>query len=282
MAEESIVTARDRVSVSAICTFKQSLVDDLEFWARHGVRAAGVSVAKLEAHGWDDGIARVQRAVDGTGLRVSNLIGLGPFALADPGKWAAQRDRLVRTLDAAVALDAGCMVFTTGPAGPLPWAEAADALEAAMGPVLAEARRRGVTFAIEHTNSLRVDVGFVHTLADAVDLARRVGAGVCMEINACWAERDLEHTIERSIDVIRLVQVSDYKVGTLCTPARMVPGDGDIPIARILTTVLGAGYAGDFDLELIGPAIDEEGYASAVPRAVDALVALLEAVNPAT
>ena len=54
--------------------------------------------------------------------------------------------------------------------------------------------RAGVPFAIEHTNSLRVDVGFVHTLRDAIDLARRLDTGVCMEINACWAERDLGAT----------------------------------------------------------------------------------------
>ena len=55
-------------------------------------------------------------------------------------------------------------------------------------------------FAIEHTNSLRVDVGFVHTLRRRVDLARRLGTGVCMEINACWAERDLAATIRDGVD----------------------------------------------------------------------------------
>lgn len=266
---------RDRVSVSAISTFKLGLADDLAFWAAHDVRAAGVSVAKLEAHGWDDGVARVGAALGAGTWRVSNLIGLGPFALAHADRWDAQRERLVRSIDAADRFGAGCVVFTTGPATPLPWDEAADALEQALAPVLHEARRRGVHFAIEHTNALRVDVGFVHTLRDAIDLARRLGVGVCMEINACWAERALDETIAAGIDVIRLVQVSDYKVGTLCTPARMVPGDGDIPIARILGGVLAAGYAGDFDLELIGPAIDDEGYESAVPRAVDALERLL-------
>ena len=266
---------RDRISVSAISTFRLGLADDLAFWGAHDVRAAGVSVAKLEAHGWDDGVQRVLDALGRGGWRVSNLIGLGPFALAHPDRWDAARERLVRSVDAAARFGTGCMVFTTGPATPLPWDEAADALEQALAPVLTEARDRGVHVAIEHTNSLRVDVGFVHTLADAIHLARRLGVGVCMEINACWAERDLDATIREHIDVIRLVQVSDYAVGTLCTPARLVPGDGDIPLARILRAVLDAGYAGDFDLELIGPAIDDEGYESAVPRALDALEHLL-------
>ena len=256
-----------RVCVSAICTFRQDLAADLDFWARHSIDCVGVSVAKLEAFGWEEGTARVADA----GLRVANLIGLGPFVLTEPDRWERQRERLAQALETARALGAECVVFTTGPAGPLPWEEAADALERALAPVLVEARALGIPFAVEHTNSLRVDVGFVHSLRDVVDLARRLGTGVCMEVNACWAERGLASTIAGSMDVIRLVQVSDFKIGTLATPDRRVPGDGDIPLTRIIGQVLDAGYTGVFDLELIGPQIDAEGYESAVPRAVEAL-----------
>ena len=265
-----------RVCVSAISTFRLSLVEDLAFWDRHDIDRVGVSVAKLDAHGWDDGCARVQSAIDG-GVQVVNLIGLGSLALAHPDRWPEQQARLVRAVDAAATFGTDCLVLTTGPATPLPWDEAADAFALALQPVCTEARSRRVELAIEHTNSLRVDVGFVHTLADAIDLARRLDTGVCMEINACWAERDLARTIADGIDRIRLVQISDYRVGTLATPDRLVPGDGDIPIARIVGDVLEAGYRGSFDLELIGPRIDEEGYDRAVPRAVAALTRILDA-----
>lgn len=265
----------DRVCVSAISTFRQPLDADLAFWARHGLTNVGVSVAKLEAHGWDAGVEMVAAA----GLRVANLIGLGPFVLADPAQWDAPRARLRRALDAATAMRAECLVLTTGPAGGLTWEEAADALEAALAPVLPHARELGIPIALENTSSLRVDVSFVHTLRDAVDLAERLGADVCMEVNSCWAERGLAERIAGSVDRIRLVQVSDFSIGTLCTPDRLVPGDGDVPLARILRALVDAGYAGCFDLELIGPRIEAEGYASAVPRAVDALDALLESIG---
>jgi sugar phosphate isomerase/epimerase len=265
-----------RACVSAISTFGLSLPDDVEFWRRHGIDRVGVSVAKLEAFGWDAGLDLLREAIAADGLDVANLIGVGPFALTEPAEWDAQRTRLRRTLDAAVALDAGCVVFTTGPGGSLSWEDAADALETAMAPVVDDATTRGVTFALEHTNSLRADVGFVHTLRDVIDLARRLGTGVCMEVNACWAERALPQTIADGVDVIALVQVSDYAIGTRSTPDRLVPGDGDIPLERILRTVLDAGYRGVFDLELIGPRIDAEGYDAAVPRAVARLSELLE------
>ena len=96
-----------------------------------------------------------------------------------------------------------------------------------------------------------------------------------MELNACWAERGLAETIRKGADRIRLVQVSDFTIGTVASSQRLVPGDGDIPIERILGRVLDAGYAGVFDLELIGDAITAEGYDAAVPRAVDALGGIL-------
>ena len=264
--------------VSAISTFRLSLPDDLAFWARHGITTVGVSVAKLESFGWAEGTKLVADAVE-RGLDVVDLIGLGPFHLAEPDRWERQRERLVRAIDTAAAVGADRLVFTTGPFAPLTWEDAADALDAALTPVLVEARAREIGFALEHTNSLRVDVGFVHTLADAIDLARRLDVGVCMEMNACWAERNLADTIRAGVDRIALVQVSDFKVGTIASSQRLVPGDGDIPIGRILATLLDAGYEGVFELELIGDAIAEEGYDAAIPRAILAVETALNGLE---
>ena len=72
------------------------------------------------------------------------------------------------------------------------------------------------------------------------------------------------------------MQLSDFAIGTHDTPNRMVPGDGDIPLARIIGQLLDAGYAGVFDIEIVGPRIDDEGYESAITRSVAAVQTLLE------
>lgn len=138
-----------RVSLSAISTFRWTLEEDLAFYERAGITSIGASLAKLETAGLDQGASRVRDA----GLRVSNLIGIGPFRLDDPGQWASQRDRVLRALDAAEAVQAECMILTTGPAGQLSWENAADALEQALSPVIADAHERGIPFGLEHTNS---------------------------------------------------------------------------------------------------------------------------------
>ena len=257
--------------MSAISTMGWTLEQDLAFWDKAGIDRVGVSLAKLDAAGFDDGVRRIRDA----GVRVANVIGPGPFRLAEPDRWGEQRERFARGIDAAAALDAGCLVCTTGPAGDLEWEQAARAFAEAIGPLLERARAAGVAIAVEHTNSLRPDIGFLHTLRDAVDVARELDVGVCVETNACWGERWLAATIADGIDRVRIVQVSDFVVGTLCTPDRAVPGDGDIPFPRILGAIVDAGYEGVFDLELIGPRIEQEGYESAVPRAVATLTDLL-------
>ena len=247
-----------RISVSAISTYTWGLDRDIEFWATAGVTNVGISMAKLGGYGVEKGVRRLLDA----GVNVGNVIGTGTSGLA-------------AAIEVAAELHADCLVFTTGRALPRTWEEAADALGRTLAPLVPRAAAVGLPLALEHTNSLRADVGFVHTLRDAIDLARAVDIGVCMEINACWGERALADTIAAGVDRIRLVQLSDYIIGTLATPDRAVPGDGDIPFDRIVGLLLAAGYPGAFDLELIGPRIEAEGYETAVPRAVQAVELLL-------
>jgi sugar phosphate isomerase/epimerase len=249
------VTVHPRVCVSGISTWNQSVADDLALYEELGIHTIGASLRKLSA---DEEVDRLATSA----VSVANVIGVG-------------HSGLTHALDVAHRLSAPTVVFTTGPAGGLEWDDAADQLTTALVGV----PREPVRLCLEHTNSLRVDVSFVHTLRDAVDVASRLDIDVCMEINACWAERELGRTIRDGIDRIGIVQVSDFAVGTLSTPNRLVPGDGDIPLRRIIGWLLDAGYQGVFDLELVGPTIEAEGYRGALERSCTYLSELLTDVG---
>jgi sugar phosphate isomerase/epimerase len=113
-------------------------------------------------------------------------------------------------------------------------------------------------------------------LRDAADLARATGIGVVLDVYSCWYERDLDAVVRDNLDLLALVQISDFVIGTLNTPNRAVIGDGDVPLERLLGMVIEAGYVGAFDLEILGPRIEEEGYASAIRRSVDGASAILD------
>jgi sugar phosphate isomerase/epimerase len=155
---------------------------------------------------------------------------------------------------------------TTGPAGRLSFDEAADALTAACEPVVRRAGRLGVDLLVEPVGQLRADLGFLNTLRDTIDVATAAGLGVCADLLWCWRERDLAATISRGIGAIRLVQLSDCEAAPTTMPCRLVPGDGVVELERPVSWLFEAGYAGLFDVELLGPAVDAEGPSRALAR----------------
>lgn len=259
-----------QVSVSAVSSRGWTLDEDLAFWAASGIDQVGLSLRKLEDAGVEPAVARIAAA----GLRVSNIVELGWWDLADPATWPGQRDRLVTAVDAAAVLG-GCLVLTTGPAGGLEWDDAVAALDTALDPVRVHADAAGVLLTVEPTSALRLDLSFCTTVRDGVDLARALGIGLCVELNSAFAERGLVPTLAAATDVLAHVQVSDFVVGSLTSPDRAVPGDGDIPLARLVDAFEGLGYSGAYELEMVGPRIEAEGYASAITRGVAYLDALL-------
>ena len=266
----------DRLSVSAVSSWRASFDDDLALWDRLGVGHVGLSLRKCEEVGLERAAERVRAA----GLRVSNVVECGWCELDNLDTWPAYQDRLLAALDVMRVLGAPVLVLTTGPAGELEWEHAAGALGRVLNPVRIAAAEAGIRLAIENTSPMRLDLSFTTTLRDTVDLAEHLGLAVCMELNSCWAERAFVATVLRARPRLAHVQVSDARVGSLSTPDRLVPGDGDLPLTRRLGEIIAAGYGGAFELEMVGPRIEDEGYESAIGRAIAVLDGMLTQLSP--
>jgi sugar phosphate isomerase/epimerase len=258
--------------VSAVSSWRWSFEEDLAFWREARVDRVELSLRKCAALAPE----QVARRLADEGIDVVSVGETGHFALDEPTTWASQRERLLRAVELANAVDASTVVLLPGAPGSLGWEAALESLAGALGLVTAAAADAGVGLALENTSPLRVDLSFVHTLRDCLDAARSLQVRVCMEIQSCWAERALDETIRHAADLLALVQVSDAMIGSATTPDRVVPGDGDVPLHRILDEILRAGYRGSFDLELVGPRIEAEGYAAAIRRSIERLDRLLE------
>jgi len=212
--------------------------------------------------------------VQAAGIEVTQLCCPG-VSLSSQDGWADDRARLFDVLDLAVALSTRCLGTTTGPAGLLQWEEAATALGRALAPVAEAAAERDIVVAIEQTLPVRVEIGFVHSLRDSVDIAARFGLGVIMESNYCFHERGLADTVRAAGSLITRVQVSDLVPPSTVIPDRAVPGDGVIPLTALVRMMIAEGYAGPFELEMLGPRIEHEGYEAACRRGVAAMSEIL-------
>ncbi len=253
--------------MSQITTLHWPFERDLACFVEAGVPAVGVSVRKLEA----TGVPRAARLLRGAGLAVSCLTSSGFFPLDDPAATDVALQRTRGHLDAAARLGASCLFVLPGHAPALSWEEAAARARPLLEALLPEAERLGIRLAVEPVSGLRVDLGFLHSFADALDFVDAIGSpwlGVVLELNNAWSERGLYANLAARVDRIAIVQVSDFKVGTMAASERVVIGDGDIPLRRICRALDAAGYTGWYDIELLGPAIEAEGYAAVVPRAL--------------
>jgi sugar phosphate isomerase/epimerase len=262
-----------RVSMSQVTTLGWPFERDAAFYPTAGVSAIGVSVHKLDAIGVD----QARALLGATGLTVSCLTSSGMFPLDDPAGVDAALARTRRHLAAAAALGAESLFILPGHAPSLSWEEAAERARPILRALVADAAAARVRLAIEPVSQLRVDLGFIHTFHDALDVADEIDSpwlGVVLEVNNAWIERGLYRNIAERTDRIAVVQVNDFKVGTLQASDRVVMGEGDIPLARICRSLEAAGYDGWWDIELLGPRIEAEGYESVVPRALAAFEAL--------
>ena len=271
------LSVHPRLSVNSVSSYMQPLAADIAMWAELGVDHVGLILPKIDDIGWDE----ARTLVTGAGLRVSTIFGptyrpLDADRTAPGSTWADDQRRTVETIELAASIGAASVYVCTGAAGSLTWDEAADSLAGLVAPAVARGEELGVPLLLEPTNPLRVDISFVFWQRDAMDLARRAGTKVMLDLQSCWYERGLEQVVRDNIDLVGLTQISDYVIGTTRTGDRAVPGDGDVPLERLVAMVLDAGFEGSFDLEVMGPRVEEEGYPSAVRRSVERASELLD------
>ena len=262
-----------KYAVNQIGLSGSTLADDIETITELGAPAIGVLRAKLG----DCTAAQAARMIADAGLGVSVLLGAGGFRLDDVSTWPATLDDVRRALDDAATIGAGHLLLNSGPAGALSYEEAELRFLDILARALPEAAQRNIPFVFEPNHALRVDLGYVHSLHDGLDLADLVDSPwftVVAEVNNCWIERHLYANIASRHGRIGLVQINDFAAGTLCTPHRVPLGEGMIPLPRILGAFVDAGYPGYFEIEVLGPAVDAMGGREATRRSIDYLTQL--------
>ena len=263
----------DRVSVNSLAFLGSSLEEVAGYWRELEPRC----VSFVSPHVEDPEAAR--QVVEDGGYQVETIFGglmAGRRLEPDESTWAEPRASMSRMIGTAKLVGSRTIYGLTGGHGDGTWEASADLFARALAPCVEEAREAGVQLLIENAAILYAETHIGHNLTDLVAAAETAGVGVLIDIFGIWSESDLEAKLERAVPACGLVQVSDYVAGDKSFPCRAVPGDGMIPLERIIGWILEAGYTGAFDLELIGPRIDAEGRLEATRRAADNLSAILD------
>ena len=258
------------LSIDAMSTFSWSFDQDLQLWKDIGVRHAGLLISKIT----DDPAEKFARLRD-AGIQSSTVI-VNSFDLRNPDTWGKTRATHAAMIDLVADTGGHSIYFTPGRTTGAPWRDVLEVFAQAVAPSVVHANKCGVHIAIEP--SLRADVSFVNSIRDAIAVAERTGVEIVADFGNMWMERDTREVLQRAAPHIALIQICDVIIGGTDKPppgGRVHIGEGELPIRRLMHEVLDCGYKGVFDLEVLGPLIEAEGYDSAVRRGVASASALL-------
>jgi len=268
--------AHPRIAVNTLSLEPAPFQAHVDQIARLGVAMLTPVVREIHACGASAAAA----AIGDAGLAVAALTH-GGFTFADKAGAAAGRDQLDRTIEVAAAIGSPAISMTTGGRGELSWPQAALRFAEEVAPCVDRARAAGVALAIEPVSHLYAGISIVHRLSDVVSVARRAGINLGIDLFPCWVDSDIDEAIVAAAPLCSFVQVSDFVQGDQTLPCRAVLGDGALPLDRLVSQIIRAGFKGPFDIEILGPRLAAEGHEAGLRRSIAKLESLIEAAEAA-
>ncbi len=246
--------------VSQFTTMPWEFERDVETYARLGVQAIEICEVKLDP----DRLAAQMALVGAHGLEITSVQPvvrtLFPSASQpDPPEIDARMARFRQSIQEIGPFAPGASFVTnTGiaPRGDIQhvWDRAVLEYHA-----LAEfASEHGVRVALEPLNPSIMNVETaLWTVEQAMALIRAVGHpgfGLCLDCWNVWQNPNLAQAIADAGASIFVVQISDWR-----TPRsfqdRLVPGQGEIPLADFLRAVRTTGFAGAYSVEIFSSGV---------------------------
>lgn len=273
-SSKRLLILHPNLSINLLSLAPAAFDKQLDVVARIGATAITPDIVQFDAVS----AAHAARLIGDAGLQAIALTHRA-FGFADATETKAACVRLERSIEFAAAIGAGSIVMTTGGRGLLKWGDAAKRFAEGIAPSAAKARTAGIALGIEPTSHLYADASIAHRLSDCTTLAVLADVSVTIDLFACWTDADIDAAIAEAGTHTSLVQVSDYFYGDRSLPCRAVPGDGAIPFEWLLPAILAAGFNGMFDLEIVGPRLQTEGFEIGLKRAAKKIGAILESAG---
>jgi sugar phosphate isomerase/epimerase len=246
--------------MNQMTTYRWTFEEDLHHCRNAGYDGIGVWVRKLR----DFGDERAVELIADSGLAVSNVSWEGGFTGADATttheNLAAARD----TLALCGALGAGCLTIYSGGRNGHTSRHADRLLRSALDRLLPFAEEAGVPLAIEAMHPACADDWTILTdLPAALQLAKDYDTPALRLVLDTY-HFPLNETawplLRELAAYLTVVHLGDVAAPHGVDQSRVELGEGVAPLAGIVQTLTEAGYAGFYDVKLLGPGFDEADY----------------------
>jgi sugar phosphate isomerase/epimerase len=242
--------------------------DGIEFW-----------VAEIDAHIERGGtLDSLKSVIDAAGMQVPNLIAFFQWANPDADVRKAALGEAVEVFETAKAL--GCPYVAAPPMGVTDRADIPIAdLATYFSGLLDAVRGMGVTPLLEFWGMSKTLGSLNDALAvmRAVDSPEVVLLADVFHMAKAGDSYDLLGELEGS--QLGLFHFNDFpgapEIDAQTDADRVYPGDGAAPIADIVATLRGIGYAGMYSLELFNKGYEEAGAEAVTRTGIEKMRALL-------
>ena len=254
------------LAMNEFTTMQWSFEEDVRAYAAAGFQDIGAVRDKVTACGLD----RAVELLKAHQLNVVDLCVAGGFTDPTPDQRSERIEDARRGIEMAAALKADALVLLTGPPGAFTSEEALAMLRQALEEILPCAEKYGVRLALEPTHPMyRRSSACVMTLAEAMDLCEAIDSlflGVWLDTYHIWWDNTILQQIPRARGRIFGVHVNDWKQQTRSLLDWGVPGEGIIPLRRLLDAIEAAGWDGVYSVEIFSESSQPEEYPGIVRR----------------
>lgn len=241
--------------VSEFTTWPWSFAQDVETYARLGVQAIEVCEFKLDPPCIGEQMALpAAHGLAITSVQPSVRTFFPSRSQPDPLDPQERMHRFRQTITRLAPYTPGvAYVLSTG-APPNGNVQAVLDTAVREGRAMAEfAADHGVRVALEPLSATSMNVETaVWTVAQGMELVRAIdheSFGICLDCWNVWQNADLDQSIRECGDKIFVVQISDWR-SPRSFQDRLIPGQGEIPLAGFLRSVRETGYSGAYSVEI--------------------------------
>ncbi len=242
--------------LSQVCTLGATVEEDLDGYADGACTAVELWLTKVEeylATGHTPG-ELLQRAAD-RGLTLACAAFQGGLLMGREEARDEVFSQLERRLDLLAALGVPVLVVTPDFLGPF---SQADLERAAAG--LAEAGERARSRRVRLALEFQARGTFLTNIETAVAFTQSIGhpqVGICLDafhyaVGSSKSE-DLAWLTRENLFHVQLCDVADRPRELAADADRILPGEGDFPLAPLVNHLRSIGYDGCVSLELLNP-----------------------------
>lgn len=264
------------LSMNETTTFRWSFEEDVANYREAGITAIGVWRQKLS----DCGLARGVELLTQSGLKASHLFWAGGFTGSDGRTHRESIEDAAEALHTASALNAGCLLVTSGPRAGHTYNHARRLVQGALVELAALAEQTGVVLALEPMHvGCAAEWTFLTTLEETIAMIEAINSPqVKMVLDTYHLGLDpacLER-IAQIVPYVAMVQLGDAKRPPQGEQNRCRLGEGVIPLKQIIAGVKAAGYDGYYDVELLGEELGAVDYHGLLRHAKQAFTELVD------